>query len=125
MSEGDLMREIQLASSEIGARLFRNNSAQGWVGKSQHIGGRILIDDPRPLHAGLCVGSSDLIGWTPTLTESGPVAIFTAVEVKSHKGRLTVDQSRFLDAVRSAGGIGVCVKSVDEAIQAIKGMPRA
>jgi hypothetical protein len=56
---------------------------------------------------GLCVGSSDLIGWY------GPR--FVALEVKSSTGSLTPAQSAFLEAVRKAGGIGACVRSVEEA----------
>ena len=123
MSEGDLMREIQLAASEVGARLLRNNVAEGWVGKHETVGGRVLIHDPRRLHAGLGVGTSDLIGWTRMLTENGPIAVFTAVEVKTRNGRLTLEQSRFIEAVKVAGGIGICAHSVEDAVRAIRGNP--
>jgi hypothetical protein len=69
----------------------------------------VLIHDARPLHAGLCEGSSDLIGWTPvTITPDmvgTTIAVFTAVEVKTGRVRVTEAQTRFLDAVTAAGGI--------------------
>lgn len=80
-------------------RLFRNN-----CGALQDASGRWV-------HYGLADGSSDLIGWT---VRNG-VAVFTALEVKSAKGRVTPEQQQFIDAVREAGGIaGVC-RSVGDA----------
>ncbi len=44
------------------------------------------------------------------------VAIFAAVEVKSKSGKLTRDQENFLNAVRDAGGIAICARSVDDVV---------
>ena len=72
MKEIDEMRLVQIEASKIGVKLFRNNVAVGWVGKSERVTaptvvkvypGDVIIRKARPLHAGLCVGSSDLIGW--------------------------------------------------------------
>jgi hypothetical protein len=66
------MRQIQVALCGIGLRLFRNNTGMGWVGKlfrptrvmTIAVGpGDVLLREAFPLHAGLCEGSSDLIGW--------------------------------------------------------------
>lgn len=125
MSEADLMREIQLEASKYGARLLRNNVACAWVGdKIERVGGRLLIHDPRPLHAGLFVGSSDLIGWTRRQTENGPVGVFTAIEVKVKNRKMTLEQSNFIEAVKRDGGIAKCAHSVQEAIDAITGTER-
>lgn len=94
MPESSLLKRIQIAASRVGARLFRNN---------------VGFDAERRVHYGLCKGSSDLIGWTPLEIREEHVgtviAVFTAVECKSRRGRLTEKQQRFLEAVRLAGGI--------------------
>ena len=52
-------------------------------------------------------GQSDLVG----LTAGGR---FLAVEVKRKRGKLTIDQSEYLNTVRRYGGIGLCVRSLEE-----------
>jgi hypothetical protein len=112
MSETVIMRDIHLAISKIGARIFRNNVG---VFKTA-AGGRI--------RTGLCVGSSDLIGLTPRVITADmlgrQVAIFTAIEVKSAKGGLKKEQKAFLAMVKNAGGIAIVARNVDEAIQKIE-----
>ena len=99
MKESDIMRDVQLAASEMGGRLFRNN-----VGVFKTIDGRVI-------RGGLAPGSSDLIGFTPALLGDCIVAVFTAVEVKSKTGKPTKDQKRFINAVNKAGGIAGIVRS--------------
>jgi len=138
MSESDLLKKIQLSFTNLGARLFRNNTGQGWAGKattySKHatvkVGpGDVLIRNARPLRAGLCVGSSDLVGWT-TITV-GPeilgrqLAIFTAIEGKTGSTRVTPDQTRFLNAIRGSGGYAGVARSTEDAIEIINGWPPA
>lgn len=123
MAEREIQNEIRLAISREGlGTTFRNNSGQAWVGQLVSRNGRdIILRDARALHAGLCSGSSDLIGWTPVIYYPGkPVALFTAIEVKSPRGRLTAEQRNFLDQVHAAGGIGIEARSADEAVGAIK-----
>ena len=43
------------------------------------------------------------------------IAIFTALEVKTPKGKPTPEQIAFIDCVRKFGGISGIVKSVDDA----------
>lgn len=52
-------------------------------------------------------GASDIVGCFPD-------GRFIAVECKSKKGRLTNSQKRFLEEVRTKGGIALVVRSVDE-----------
>ncbi len=112
MTESALIRAILVAASHHGARLFRNN-----VGQLQDIEGRWV-------RYGVCnPGGSDLIGWTAT-------GQFLAVEVKAVRIQsasspmsrtvTTDDQTRFLAAVRKAGGIGIIARSVDDVISAIE-----
>ncbi len=105
MSEADLMRLIQVAASKLGARLFRNN-----VGALQNKEGTWI-------RYGLGVGTSDLVGW---LTVDG-AAMFIAVEVKSESGRVSPEQTNFINAVRAAGGRAGIARSVQDAEDIIHG----
>lgn len=102
-------------------RMFRNNVGQGWQGQvvSREMGA-VVIQNARPLNAGLCVGSSDLIGWkTVTITPDmvgQQVAVFVAAEVKTAAGRLTGEQQNFLNKVTDAGGIAVVVRDENQEI---------
>lgn len=121
MSEVDLMRQIQKIASELGHRLFRNNVGVGWVGPQVRVShpqmimmrpGDVLIRNAQPLNSGLCVGSSDLIGWTST-------GRFLATEVKAPKGRPTDGQESFLQTVNRMGGIAILAKSVEDFTNAL------
>lgn len=117
-SESDLLAEIRLRCGNGDTRLFRNNVAKAWVGEVVHQDRRdITLRNFRMLHAGLCLGSSDLIGWT---CRNG-AALFTAIEVKYGRTRTTPEQVRFLDAVRKAGGIAGDVRSVEQAVNLLEG----
>lgn len=97
MRESEVLHKCMLRLTEIGCRVFRNQV------------GQYALRDGRFLRSGLCVGSSDLIGWTPC-------GRFLAVETKSPGGRVTVEQQRFIDAVNQAGGLGMAVWSADDAV---------
>lgn len=106
------------------ATMFRNNVGTAWIGDATKLkDGSILIRNPRILHAGLCAGSSDLIGWrsltiTPEMV-GGRIAVFAALEVKSKTGRATAGQKNFCDRVIQAGGLAGIVKSLDDAKKAL------
>lgn len=106
-SESDIQNEIRLAVSKHGSRMFRNNV------------GLFRTQDGRTVRTGLCVGSSDLIGWTPhviTADDVGrTVAVFTAIEVKKPGGRATADQENFIQVVSDSGGISGIVTDSDSA----------
>lgn len=120
--ETPLMKELQIAASRMGSRLFRQNSGMGWIGKARVFRtrlqvwvnpGDVLIPKARPFHAGFD-GLSDLGGWTPVIITpemvGQTVAIYTQAEVKD-KGRATEAQLRWVDAVNRAGGIAGVVRS--------------
>lgn len=119
MSEHRIQNEIRLAISGK-ATLFRNNVGTAWIGDTSKLkDGSVLIRNPRIFHAGLCEGSSDLIGWrsltiTPEMVGQ-TVAVFAALEVKSKTGRATAGQKNFCQRVTEAGGFAGIVKSPDEA----------
>jgi hypothetical protein len=118
MRESDIQRHVQLAATRKGAVTFRNNVGQGWVGKSSRRGDYTIIEAARPLHAGLCEGSSDLIGWTSVDITHDMVgrrfAIFTAIEVKDSKGRATSAQLNFIAQVKQAGGFAGIARTPDD-----------
>lgn len=122
--EGNLIKSVQLRLTKCGAKLFRNNTGTGWVGKKERIPGGIIIRDPRPLKAGLFKGSSDLIGWTPVRITpemvGKTVAVFTAIEVKTKNTRLTKPQAQFIRRLLLDGGFGSKVMSAEEAEEYIK-----
>lgn len=133
MKETALRNAVLMAVSKIGTRLFRNNTGTGWVGKVQKFAantqtivgpGDVVIRDARPFHAGLCVGSSDLIGWHPVVVTQEMVgetiAVFTAVELKTGRLKATPEQTNFLAQVTANGGVGVVAYSPDDALGAIR-----
>lgn len=88
------------------ARLFRNN-----VGLFETKGGHLV-------KTGLCAGSSDLIGFSSKIVTQDMVgkkiAIFTAIEVKTKKGRSSKDQMNFISAVKNFGGIAGVARSKED-----------
>jgi hypothetical protein len=98
MKESNLHREIMIAASEHGHRLFRNN-----VGKLQ---------DRKGMWVAFGIGGkggSDLIG----IQRGGR---FAAIEVKVPGEKPTEDQVSFIEAVKRAGGVAGVARSVDEAL---------
>jgi len=115
LTEGDIMRLLQIKASALGARLFRQNTGLAWVGKVVRFAreqsvkvspGDIVIRNARPFHAGF-EGMSDLGGWVPV--EITPdmvgqkIALYAQVEVKKNT-RATAAQKAWIQAVNMAGG---------------------
>lgn len=102
-TESPLMRRVLLHASRLGMRLFRNQ-----VGVYQ-------LKDGRWLRSGLCVGSSDLIGWTPVVVTQEmvgkTVAVFTACETKAGRKQATDEQRQFIDTVTLSGGLAVVIRA--------------
>jgi hypothetical protein len=130
MSEHAVQQRILLSCGSGDVRLWRNNTGLGWAGQSTRVTagnlqsiarslrpGDVVIRNGRPLHAGLCVGSSDLIGYRRV----GELAQFVALEVKSERGRPTAEQTTFLSHIAAAGGISGVVRSVEEAQLLLRG----
>jgi len=129
MSGNALVKRIQVAASAAGARVLRNNVAVAWVGQLfkpdgirvvTMVPGDVLLRGARPLHAGLHVGSGDLIGWkTITITPDmvgRPVAVFTSIEAKDGSGRPSRAQLAWQRAVRMSGGIALISHSEEEVV---------
>lgn len=128
MAESILLRNVMLAAPKlagVAVRLFRNTVGVGWVGRSRRLrpgevyraqGGEVIITDPRPLHAGLFIGSGDAIGWTTIMVTEAMVgqriAVFTSVETKVPvTGRMRTEQKTWHAAVQAAGGHSVIARS--------------
>lgn len=106
-SEQKIQQEIRLAISSPSVKMFRNNT------------GSLKDENGRRVSFGLCVGSSDLIGAvSKVITQEDigkTVAVFTAIEIKSAKGRVSVPQQNFIRMVKKIGGIAGVARSVDDA----------
>jgi len=114
-----------LRMSASGATVFRQNTGQLWAGRvvaRDH--GRIVLDDARLVRAGLCTGSSDIIGWRPTVVTAdmvgSTIAVFVAAEVKTENGKPTKEQANFVNAVLRDGGIAGIVRSPEDAERLIR-----
>lgn len=112
MSESEILNQVRLALQSVGCTTFRNNT------------GKLKTEDGRFVNFGLCVGSSDAIGFYEHKVRpkdvGRTVAIFTAIETKGPNGRLTKDQTAFLKRIQSAGGIAGVARSPADALEAIR-----
>jgi hypothetical protein len=130
--EHHTQQRILLACGTGDRRLWRNNVGLGWTGAATRITagnirgvaaslqpGDVVIRAARPLHAGLCVGSSDLIGYRSLVV--GPehlgqrIAQFAAVEVKSATRGPSTEQRQFINHITEAGGRAGIARSVADA----------
>lgn len=109
MNEQYILQQIRLEMSKRGVKLFRNQT------------GAFTDKDGRLVRFGLCVGGSDLIGWTPVTVTADMVgkrlAVFTAIEVKTPKGKTSPEQTNFIDRVKIDGGIAGVARSAEDATQ--------
>ena len=116
--ETKIQNQILLALSKSGCTVWRNETSGAWVGRQIHrAGDQVTLTNAHMMTFGLCVGSSDIIGITPS-------GLFLAIEVKTAKGRATKEQLRFIEAVRKAGGIAGIARSVEEALDLIAHPPQ-
>lgn len=111
MTEREVLKRVQLELSRSGCIVFRNNT------------GLVQDADGRHHRFGLCVGSSDIIGFRPiaiTRAHVGQqIAQFCAIECKSDTGRLTPEQRNFLAMVEAAGGLAVVARNEEDIKNAI------
>jgi hypothetical protein len=130
MKETNIQNEIMIALSKAGATIFRNNVGVGWAGKAekqtqvrmvQVHAGDVVVRNARPLRAGLCKGSADLIGWMPVMITQEmvgeTVAVFLAPEIKTKTGASSDAQVRFINAVNNSGGRAGVARNSSDAVQ--------
>lgn len=120
MKESKLLKQIHVDFVDDTTRLFRNNVGTGFQGKHSFLeDGTLLLQYPRRIKFGLCVGSSDIIGFksvtiTPEMVGEN-VAVFCALETKSDDGKVTTDQSGFIEMVQTMGGLAGVVRESKDA----------
>jgi|SRR5690554_1344663 len=111
--ETKIQQRIMLALSEAGCIVWRNETAGAYMGRVIHkAGDQVTISGARFLPAGLCKGSADIIGVAPG-------GRFLAVEVKTPTGRVSKEQTLFLQAVTQRGGLAGVARSVEDALALI------
>lgn len=107
VKERNLINEYLLNLPE-NVRMFRTNSGMAWAGKSTLKGEFRIIKNARPFH-GMPEGWPDITGWTTI--EITPdmigqkIAIFSVVEVKTGRLKLSDKQNKFKDLIQRMGGI--------------------
>lgn len=120
MTETDTQRLIQVALSWGDSRMFRNNVGEAWLGWNFTVrGGKLVGGEARRVAYGLAPGSSDLIGIqrfvvTPAMVGLS-LGVFTAIEVKSKRGKEQENQEHFRETIQELGGIAGVARSVEDA----------
>ena len=113
-SENQIQQEIRLAvGQEKNLRLFRNETGS--------------LPNPKTgkwVDFGLAKGSSDLIGFktievTPDMVGE-KLAVFTSIEVKNKRGKVSELQHNWLQVVKKAGGITGVARSIQDALNILK-----
>lgn len=106
--------------------LFKNEVGEGYYGRIGPMLAAALRPWPDAARAatevlvrnrvsyGLRVGSSDLVGVL------GPTGQAVFLELKA-QGRLSPEQAHFLDAMRARGAIAAEVRSLEDAVAAVRG----
>jgi len=113
--ETAIQRKIMLALSDNGCTLWRNEVGGMWVGTVVYQDGdTVTLKGARMIQAGLCTGSADLVGIAPG-------GRFLGVEVKTDKGRPSVEQQNWIRHVNERGGIAGIARSPQGALDLVRG----
>lgn len=127
MSEHSIQNQIRNALAGKGL-IFRANVGQAWTGDATRLPGpgrRVLLENARPFNTGLPPGFSDLFGLVPVVVTpemvGQTVAVFTALEVKTGKGKASDKQAAFIKAVNDNGGRAGVVRSAEDAVRVVAG----
>lgn len=125
MTETSLVRRLLLHAGLFGARAFRNQVGRYRLARPECVR---CQREGRVLASGLCVGSSDVIGWTTVAITPAMVgreiAVFTALECKVGRNTTTTEQGAFLAAVKAQGGIAAVVWQLADADAAVEAWRR-
>lgn len=148
-SEQLIQQRILTAYGSGSSKLWRNVVGTGWQGRDA-LGrncirpitrenlqearaklqpGDIVIRNPRILHAGLCVSSSDAIGVARVVVTEAMVGqvhgLFSAVEVKRpvppYDWKRMTEQAKYIRSIRAMGGLAGFARSVEEAGEILRG----
>ena len=137
MREQAIQNQVRcdLSENRLGV-YFRVNVGKAWAAnqvfninpESMHrfqlYPGDKVLRGARPFDSGLPKGTSDIIGGTEVVVTQDMVGqkllVWTAIEVKAAKGKATINQTNFLSAMQSRGGIAGIAKSGQEAVSLVK-----
>jgi hypothetical protein len=117
-SETNIVRLGLIAASKFGARMFRQNVGQGWIGKSAKLpNGDVVIKQARPFHAGF-EGLLDTGGMMPVVITPDMVgqtfARYVEIEYKAERGRVSDMQRARISMVRATGGLAGVARTDDD-----------
>lgn len=134
MAENQHLRRVWLALAPT-SKLWRLNSGKAWVsdgGKPiPQQNGAILLPAPaHPIALGFSMtngkpvaGAGDLIGYTKVLITADMVGktlpVFTTVDAKTDKGRISDDQDSFAHTIADAGGVAGFAWDEESAVEII------
>lgn len=126
----------QNALAEVGAsathRLWRNATGTYHAGKVVARGpkkvtlrpGDVVLRGGTTVHAGLCVGSSDLVGIVSVpvriLPPDGVVGLFAGIELKVPGNGAKPHQRKWLDVIRDLGGVAGVAHSAEEIMDILR-----
>ena len=125
------MTEQQICDAVLRAHpmMFRNAVGYGLATNPKAIhrldNGKFLVDRGTPLRFGLLPGSSDMIGYKPTIITPDmlgqTVAIFQGIEVKTEHDRLSEEQRKWNRALIRDGAIAEVWHYNGRIIEILKG----
>jgi hypothetical protein len=128
-ASADFLNEVIAKCSRGPVRLFKNVVGMGYIGKVVHREpGLITLAHPRVLHAGLAVGSPDLVGFkvvtiTPEMV-GAKIAVFAGIEAKLGEDRERKEQKAFRAFLTSAGAIAGVAGTIEDAQAILSAAPR-
>lgn len=113
-----IARILKRHGARSDVRLFRNATAKAWVGKvvGRTANGDLILRGARQIHAGLAIGSADLIG-----VRRAPHR-FISLEVKTDGVAVEPHQKSWGNMVEGFEGLHAVVRSVED-VDAVLGEP--
>lgn len=130
--ESNIFKACQIRATELGARLWRQNSGISWAGKATRVEkngqytlktGDVIIRNGYALRSGF-PGISDGGGYcmvtvTPDMVGSA-LPVVLQIETKADTG-VTDEQRKFIAHVRSVGGRAGVARSADDVDRIVNG----
>jgi len=100
-AESVLIRKLLAKVAAPDVKLWSNATSKLWAGhyEGRTRAGHVVLSHATVVSAGLCEGSSDLVGLV------GPHGRFIGPEVKTPGVALEPHQRRWIEVVRSLGGV--------------------
>lgn len=127
MNETNLVRLGLIAASSEGARMFRQNTGQGWIGRGEQVPGGVFIANARPFHAGF-KGLLDTSGFVPVTITADMVGqtlpVYAEIEYKTQTGRLSAEQVARIAYLCSVGAVTGVARSEADVRAIIRGERR-